>query len=516
MSLRTLLSTASFLSLTCALAHAGVVTGHLVDSQGQPVQNAVFDVQNSSGNAAFVVSGGFTDANGNFTTTITPSGSYRITVFPQPPPASLVVTKRLDNVVIGNSTNNLGTITLQRGHALSGRVVNVVGTPLVGVGLEFVAAPDFQPLDFTNGDTTATGRFTVAVPFGPCTLQFKPGPVPYYGGPGTAPTTRSWNISGDMDVGDVVMPSGFTISGSVQQLSGNGPVEDARIEVVDTTSGAILYTPDNRTSTFGSYLLTVPAGTYDLRILPHSNDDLASATIQNVSVPPSTSLGTTFLADAVELRGKAFDANGSSVVGATIGLVDANTNQVVPVADNVTASGGNYRISVPTGTFHVTFSAPTTIPFGLGTVSNVVVTNNTHQDGTMPAVPFFTNVGTGVAGTGGVVPQIRASGGTPRLGNLGYTLECTSGLGGARAMIETWIGTPPPVFSSVAVAMQGRMLRLDGNQGVAGAGTARVSLPIPNSSSFAGLEIRARFSVQDPAAPKRRAMTNELRATIAP
>lgn len=516
MSLRCFLSLAALVVATGASAKAGVITGHLVDSQGNPVANAIFQLDlKSGGGGSVTASGAFTDANGNFTTTVSPDGDYRMIVFPPAPPVSTVVTTVIDGIVVGPATNNIGTKTLQVGTTLTGRVVNVAGTPLVEVGLGFVAPPDDQPLDFTNPDTNALGRFTVAVPYGPCTITFKPGPVPYYGGPGTAPTTRWYNFTGPVDAGTIVMPTGYTVSGVVLDADSGSPVEDAEVRAVNTATGETLYTPENRTSASGTYMILVPAGTYDFHVMPRSNDDLIPATIANRTVPPAQSLGTTQLQAGMQLKGKARNSSGNGLAGVTVSVTNATTGAPIYVADNVTTAGGNYKIVVPTGTFDVRFAPPIDEPLGTATVADLVVNGNTQQDVNLPAAPFFTNVGSGIAGTNGLVPTIFASGGAPRIGNLGYAIECANALGASPALFESWIGTPP-AFPTTGVLMQRRVVRTTGLPGVAGVGTVRVPFGIANSSAMVGQEIRARFSVRDFAAPHHRSMTNELRATIAP
>lgn len=507
-------------ALVGASAQAGVITGRLVDSQGQPVPNATFQLDlrggggGGGGGGSVIASGAFTDANGYFTTTVTPNGDYRLTAYPQPPPAKPVVVTLFDGITVGVTPNNVGSLVLPVGTTFSGRVVNGLGTPLVGVSLGYLTSSSSQSGEFTNPDTDSSGHFTVAVPYGPCTITYKPGPVPYYGGPGTAPTTSSQDFTGPVNAGDVVLPPGFTLSGSVVDSSG-APVEDAEVHVVDRATGQALYTPENRTGLTGAYSVLVPTGTFDVQILPRSNDGLVSATIPNKTVTGPMFLGTTTLADGRQLKGKARNQNGTGLAGVSLFVVDATTQQVVPLTDNVTTAGGNYKVFVPTGTFHVTFSPPIDQPLGSSTVANVVVSGNTTQDATLPDAPFFTNVGTGVAGTGGLVPQIVATGGAPRVGNLAYAFECSNALGGSPGMIETWVGTPP-TFPGVSVLMQRSLVRLEGAAGVAGDGRVRVPFGIPNTSTLVGQEIRARFVIRDRASPHARSLTNELRATIAP
>jgi len=519
MSIRSLFSIAALVALPCASAHAGVITGQLRDSQGNPVPNAVFAFTAANGGGTPIVSGGFSNASGAFTTTITPDGEYRMVIYPLAPPASLVVTRRIDGIIVSPTLNNLGTQILQVGTSLTGRVVGATGIALTGVGLEFVAAPDFQPLDFINGDTDPTGHFTVSVPFGPCTMRFKPGPVPYYGGPDAAPTTRSYDLSGPTDAGDVMLPQGYFMTGSVVRASDGTPVSDAEVQVRLSSNGSAVYTPDNRTSVSGAFALTVAAGTYDVSIVPLHNDNLGSAVVQNRVFPPSHSLGVFALADSVELRGRVRDSNNSNCVGATVEVFDALTNVHIPVSDNVTDLSGHYRINVPTGTFNVRYSAPFTNPSGEALVSNLSMQHNTQQDADLPAVPFFVTVGNGTAGSGGLVPVISATGGTPRLGNLAYSITCTNAVGGAQALFSESLSTPPPAFSGGRISAAPWLmhsLQLYGNPGTPGAGSRSLPLPIADSSLLVGKMIRARVLVFDAGTSGGIARTNELRATIFP
>lgn len=516
-SFRFPLITAGLVALSGALAHAGVITGQLLDAQGSPVRNAMFQVEAMSGNDSPFVSGGFSDANGNFTTTITPDGAYRVTVFPQPPPLSNVVTKRFENITVSPGTTALGALALENGVTLSGRVVNLAGTPLVSVGLEFKTPADSQFLDFTNGETNAAGYFSVTVPYGPCVVGFEPGPVPYYGGPSTGPRSLSLDVTEPIAAGDVVMPLGFSLAGVVTREDDGTPVEDVLVEAVDAFTGAVQYTPKNRTNAGGGYVIMVAAGVYDIHFVPHSNEGLVAATIANRIVPPSASLPPVAMVAGVELRGRVRGADNVGYPGVAIELFDAVTHGSVFVENAVSGAGGNYSVQVPPGTYDITFSAPFSIPFGAATVHGVFVDpndNHTTQNGTLPSVPFSTTTGNAVAGLGGVAPLIASSGGTPRLGNLDYKLEFTQAHGAARGIVIYSIESPSAGHGTPF--MRRASLFLGGAPHTPGAGSGTFALPIPDHASLAGMEVRARLLVRDNAALFGQAMTQELVATIAP
>lgn len=516
MSIRLFTTSAALCALVCTTAQAGVITGQLRDTQGMPVANAIFEFQGSGAGDAIVI-GGSSDANGNFTTTVTPDGNYRMIVYPLPPPQSSVVVKRFQNIVVGATTNNLGTLLLGNGVQVSGRVVNSAGTPLVSVGMEFLSPADSQWLDFTNHDTNALGQFNVNVPYGECEVGFEPGPVPYYGGPGTGPHSILLNNTGSMDLGDVVMPAGYVVSTSVRRASDNSAVEDVGVEFVRRSSGRVAYTPHNRTDANGNLGITVAPDNYDVRYVPRSNDGLITTTLFNRTVPPGGPLGTVSMEEGVELRGRVRGADNVGYPGTTVQLFHAVTNAEVFVDNGVTNATGNYSVIAPPGTYNVKFSASFAIPFGTITYNNVVIppnTNHVDRDGTLPSVPFGTLVGSGVPGLGGITPAIVPVGGAPRLGNAAYSLNFSQARGAALGVVIYSFGPStaphgPQLYARSALA-------LSGTPGVAGDGAGAFQIPIPNDASLAGQTLHAWLHVRDGASNFGVAATQELRATITP
>ncbi|MBK7877281.1 MAG: carboxypeptidase regulatory-like domain-containing protein [Planctomycetes bacterium] len=515
MSLRLSFACAAFAASTCAVAQAGVLSGQLRDTHGAPVSNAALQFDLMSGSGTVFVSGGFTDTNGNFSATVTPDGAYKMTVLPQPPPLSSVVSQQFNGVTIGVTPNDLGTVVLANGARVRGRVVNTAGTPLVSVGVEFKTPSDSQWRSFTNGDTDAAGRFDVNVPFGPCQIGFEPGPVPYYGGPGTGPMSLELDSHGPSDLGDVVMPAGYPVSTSAVRQSDGSPVEDARVEFVHRSTGSVAYTPHNRTGANGALTITVAAGDYDVRFLPVNNDGLLPGVLPHRVVPGTSLLGTIVLQEGVELRGRVRGSDNTGYPEIAVELFDSVTNAPVLVDGGVTNATGNYSIIVAPGTYDVRFTPPFSIPFGVALVSDVVVdSQGSHvtQNGTLPSVPFSTLVGSGVPGLGGIVPRIGSVGGAPRLGNAQYTLDFSEARGAATGVVVYTIR--PATVAHGPQLYRKSLLALDGTAGVAGDGTGTFTIPIPNDSALIGQELHAWLLVRDGASVLGYSVTQELRAVI--
>lgn len=504
-----------------AAAQSGVLSGQVRDSLGNPVPSALLQFESNDPDVLPFVSGGFTAADGSFNATVTPQGSYRLTIYPLAAPQSLVVTDRFENVVVGATPTNMGTLVLELGVLVTGRVVNTAGTGLVEVDLSFVG-PGNEALDFTNKHTNSQGYFAVAMPHGPSEMHFEPGAPPYYGGVSTAPLRLYTNFQANTELGDVVLPLGWGVSGQVVRQDDGTPVEDARISFVDSVTGASAFVPKDKTDEFGAFAATLPAATYDLRILARE-EELAPTEALGIAVPPGGLLGTLALGASLELTGTVRGADNNRIGGVTLRLLDPVTHRARFTGDPVLSKGnGSYSVFVGAGTYDLEFSPPFTVPYGLSSQSGVVLAGDTARNASLPALPFFATSGTGVAGLGGITPTISATGGTPRVGNLGYTLNCTQGRGAAFSAVLVAIVPPnSPIkvrtpLGDFGVAPRIEILRLGGAPGTAGTGTGQVALPIPRDAGMLGQTILSRFLVLDSAAVGGRASTTELTATIAP
>ncbi len=516
MFLRTLHVAAALSALTCGLARAGVVSGHVVDDHGHPVANALLEFKRTKGGGkTVVVTGGFTDANGAFSATVTPNDNYKMTVYPAPPPQSLVVVQQFSDIAIGNSTNNVGTLTMFVGAELKGRTVNVAGTPLVNVSMEFVVGAN-QPLNFTNKDTDIFGRFDVAIPFGQSHMHFTPGAPPYYGGNQSGPDDLELDVQQSEDIGDITMPNGFPLTAFVVDASNNVGIPNVQVDLIDSATGQIKFLPDNTTDSYGMLSSLLVAGTYDFRFTPQSGDPFVPSEYLHQTMLGAASLGVVKLQPGVQLSGKVIGADNLAKAGVRIGLVDPTTHAPIYLGDVQTSASGNYSALAPNGTFDVSMSPPFSIPFGLGTNHGVVIAGDTTSNGTLPSLPFFSIVGSGTQGAGGFTPAISATGGTPRIGNASYSLHCAQAVGGAKALVVYSIGTPSGgshPFSAATPTVR-KFVQLGGASGTAGVGVGDFAMPIANDAQLAGSLLRARFFVIDPAGAGGHASTPELNATI--
>lgn len=125
-------------------------------------------------------------------------------------------------------------------------------------------------------------------------------------------------------------------------------------------------------------------------------------------------------------------------------------------------------------------------------------------------VPAIT--GTGRAGSGNVVPQIKAIS-PPLAGNPNFTVSVNSALGNANAVLvidETDPGTPASIPATGSLA---RVTAVTQNTGAAN-GWASISLPIPATANVVGRTFFARWYITDPAAANGFSVSQAARFTV--
>jgi hypothetical protein len=505
------LSLSLSLFLLAPALHAGVISGRVVNQAGVGVASVNLDVVNTSGGGNPSVLNDSTDANGFFTTTVTPDGIYDVIFFP-PPGAPLFAQTRHDVVVVGNV--NMGTITLPPGVLISGRVLSFLGQALPNVNLDVLDATGAN-VDLHQDVTDSFGRFTnLNVPSGPIVLRFDPSAVV---GQTPAPKAMNLNLTGNTNLGDITLAQGFLVSATVKRTNGTG-VLNVDVDVYLAGTHSKLFTPGDNSSSSGFVDFVVPSGNYDVAFCPPFAQHLVASEIVNQAISGVTNLGTIVLQNGVVLSGNVAAFDGAHYANVDVDLFNSPSGVELLLCDDDTDASGNYQVIVPTGTFDIRFSPPYSLPLAADWHTGIVISANKVQNGVLPSCPFYTISGSGTPGTGGIVPTIAASGGAPRLGNLAYTLQLSDGRGGATAVVW-WQPSmlrlgPVTGINSFSPPTGFKILTLSGTPGSAGAGTGAVLLGIGFDPALVGQTLVARFYVLDPAASGGKAYSPFLNATI--
>ena len=393
--LLTLLSAAAL----AGTAHAGVITGRVVDSNGVGVAGVNIGAEGS--NDPTIVNGG-TDANGFFTTTITPDGTYDLFFEPPPPPTTTHLTRVLEDVNV-SGTVNLGDVVLAPGVALTGKVVRASnGAEVPGVNLDVEQGGD--PLPVQGDVTDAQGNFSIAVPTGPITVFLKTDGTPL---PLLAPDFIELSLGASTNIGNVPLENGFLVSAIVRRSTNNNPVANADIDVSDPVTDKKLYTPGDNTDGNGFVDFVVPAGTFDIEVCPQFANLLVAKTLLAQPISSNTFLGTILLDPGVVLSGTVLDFQGVAHPQVDVDLNFSSNGAKVTLCDDNTDAAGQYQVVVPTGTFDVEFTPPPTLGLGTQTILGVLVNGNTVLNGTLPdcgVVTYCTSKPTSIAGC---VPSIQ-------------------------------------------------------------------------------------------------------------
>lgn len=507
----------SFLALLAPSLYADLITGQVKDSNGLPVANVNIDATNLlTGDDTALINDG-TDANGFFTTTI-PAGQYHITFFPPAPPATKSLVLEVEPVVV-IGTKNMGVLTLAPGVLLSGHVQNASALPVANVNIDLVDLDTGGTLIVPNDATNAFGNFQVVAPLGAVELRLDATTV---SSQTLASKKVTLNLSVDTSIGNVTLPPGFHLTGTVESSQGD-PVTGADTDTTDAATNVKVYTPHDNTDDNGDFDVVVPAGTYHFEVCPDFSDHLVAKTVFNVAVAGPTSLGTIVLVPGFVLSGTVKSGAGANLADVDVDVRFTPAGLAVTLCNDNTAANGSYAVIVPSGTFDVTFTPPYSIPYGSQFLTGVVVSGNKIQNGTLPDCPFNTPYGSGLAGSGGFVPLLGSSGGAPRMGNPDWKIQISNGLGGKLCYLL--IGFAPAslpfkqgtlLVNITSLPYLSVPLPLSGPLNVPGVGAFTLPAAAPTAPLFSGLTWYGQVFVLDPGAPAGFAMSNGMYVTYCP
>ena len=368
------------LLLLVPCAAADTMIGRVVNASGVGVAGVDIDVVKLSGGGNPHLTNDGTDANGFFTATLD-SGVYQVLFFPPPPPTTTLLTGVVNNVVVvGNA--NLGVITLANGVSLSGRVVDAGSLPIASVKATVFDQLSGATLPLKNNTTGAFGTFSLAVPAHALYLDLDPIAVL---GRTLVPRRLDLAPAANTNLGDLVLQSGFTLSGSVRNSAG-AALSNIDLDVSDSLSGVKLYTPRDTTDALGAFAIVLPSGTYDVDVCPAFSRRLVASSVAGLIFSANLSVGLITLQNGVALTGTVRTATGTGYVGADVNVRNALSGLSVALCGDNTGAGGAYGVIVPVGTLNIGFA----LPGKHGTTGedlhlSVPISGDTVLDGVLPA-----------------------------------------------------------------------------------------------------------------------------------
>lgn len=455
----------------------GIVTGTVLRPNGTPLAGADIDFYFTNGNEQKNVSGDFTNASGVFITTI-PQGTYTLVV--KPAGTELILQKSAGPFSIG-AFLNVGTIQTQTGAGVQGTLKNTNLIPLGNSDIVLEdAATGAEVVVPGMGTAPLTGAFQFVVPPGTYNIFYDTTGDGTLGAPGQ---TLNQGLPGGVwtQLGTILRPPGQVLSAEVRRQSDNLPVANCDIDVRDPLTLDKLYTPGDDTNTLGFVDVVVPAGTWTVDVTPAFAELLVSKRLPSVAVPASTNLGTILLQAGVVASGLVVNSSGAAVSNCDVDVYRYPSGSFVLTTGDNTNAAGHYQIVVPPDNLTMVFTPVAAPALAVQTHVPTPVFSNITINSILPAAghPVDSHYGSGLAGTGGLVPQISTIG-VPVVGNPWYAFRVDQALPGATTAVFIAEGTgnyPFPEFNIIFWIDIFSMFSLDGGADALGVGIFPVAVP---------------------------------------
>jgi len=382
--------------LACAfstLSMGDTIIGQVVDSMGVGVPGVDIDVTVSSGTDPTISNDG-TNANGIFVTTV-PAGLYDISFRSPPAPATSHLAMVLSNVLVVGQTN-LGVVTLPPGVVISGQLVDGVGLPVANVVVDVIDRATGDTLANNNNRSDLFGSFFVTAPFAPIYLELRTAGV---SGGSLVPRRMELEPMGDLNLGSLELNDGFPLSGTVVTATGD-PIPGLDLDVLDTSTGLKVFTPNDNTDPGGDFSILLPVGIYDVEICPPLASRLVAKDFEGLLFQGALNLGAITLEDGVVLTGTVRDVAGIPLPRIDLEVRRSATGASVVTCGDDTNANGVYSVIVPSDVIDVSFAqagahgtSAADLHVGLS------VTGDMLLDGVIPApqADFFAPVTSGLS-----------------------------------------------------------------------------------------------------------------------
>ncbi len=243
-------------------------------------------------------------------------------------------------------------VALPDGSRLTGRVLDVGGTPVAGVDLNLHDPATGIRIATVRDDTDSDGWFDTTVRRGEWNVVFRP-PA----GSGSAAARRDRvDLSADARL-DVSLPRGHVVSGRVTRPGGIG-VRRADLDFDDTDTRRRVPTSDDATASDGTFQVVVPEGTHHVFVTPPPGFPFAPTARYDIPVFDDVDLGTLELAVGVLLRGDVAGPGRAPVVDADVDLYEAASCRRYPLSDGFTGADGSFAVRVEIGTYDIIVNPP--------------------------------------------------------------------------------------------------------------------------------------------------------------
>lgn len=324
------------------------LSGFVRDSLGAPIFNIDINVYDFIPDTVLTTSGDNTDITG-FYQVLIPDGTFRLRW--RPVAGENLVPVEIPEITITNDTSV--DITMLAGFTVSGLVRRPNLTPVFNADFDFINSATGVPATTPSDNTAADGSYLVLVPQGTYDIRVTPlftdGLVPM--------EVLNVSITGNTVMNFTVSP-GHVISGTVTGPA-RAPVAGADIDLINTATGAKLFTPSDNTNSIGQYQLLAVTGMYDIVAKPPVASHLAPVVIDSVNVS-SAEVVNVVVPSGFLISGTVRNSNLAPVFNSDIDAAVSSTGAKVYLTGDNTDASGNFGVIIVGGTYHLDIEPPLT------------------------------------------------------------------------------------------------------------------------------------------------------------
>lgn len=285
--------------------------------------------------------GGPADSNGAYTLYVT-AGTWVIEAFA--PGVGRLGTKTVTVSTASLSGQDFSAATLNLG--------SITGSSTqAGIGVQGVMIRA-DNADGTSGNmapSAADGSYSLKVPAGTYTVRC------FFPGIGEAAPLTNVVVTSSTATGDQTCSIAAPITVTVRVTDGTNPIQNAFVDVRDTNGRGNGTNVSTTTGIYGVYVLTVPPGTYSVRIGHPAYGPIGAAqTITSAANLTATSTGSSMVAVTGTVTG-----DGNALSGAWVSLTGTPTGQTNLInVGGQSGTSGAFSISVPAGSYSIRANKP--------------------------------------------------------------------------------------------------------------------------------------------------------------
>lgn len=323
-----------------ACAQAQSLTGRLVDPSSVPIAGATIEMTSGGASAT-------TNNNGDFTITGLSNGTRTAQIDPR---MLTVAPAEIDFVI--NGATNAGTIVMDPGATVSGTVLSPAGAGLFGVNLN-AYLPDGTKLFTPHDGTDINGNFQIVVPL---VAGLMVEALPPFGTT-LLPFQTTLNVTSPVNLGNVTLQQGHTVSGTVIDAVSFLPISNTRIITHNALTGLEIPQTNDTANTFGVFSVVLPTGIHEFEVIPPPSSPHAGRQLFNVTVlGQPQNLGAVALERAVFLSGSVTGPNGP-ITNADIDVFSNDGYKIFTPHDKTDINGG-FSVAVEPGSYSLTVQPP--------------------------------------------------------------------------------------------------------------------------------------------------------------